>query len=48
MASNAKAISGGVPTDPTNARSASGKERRADAWPKLFEGLERDLRDRML
>jgi len=44
MASNAKAISGGVPTDPTNARAArSGKERRADAWPKLFEGLERDL-----
>ena len=41
MASNAKAISSGVPTDPTNARS--GKERRADAWPKLFEGLERDL-----
>ncbi len=42
MALNAKAISGGVPTDPTNARSGM-ERRRADAWPKLFEGLERDL-----
>ena len=39
MASNAK----GVATGTREATSAmGGKERRADSWPKLFEGLERD------
>merc|ERR1740117_684972 len=39
MASNAK----GVATGTRVATSAmGGKERRADSWPKLFEGLERD------
>ena len=39
MASNAK----GVATGTREATSVmSGKERRADSWPKLFEGLERD------
>ena len=39
MASNAK----GVATGTREATSVmSGKESRADSWPKLFEGLERD------
>ena len=39
MASNAK----GVATGSREATSAmSGKERRADSWPTLFEGLQRD------
>lgn len=41
MASNAKAVSTGAPTEATSAMS--GKERRADTWAKLFEGLERDI-----
>ena len=39
MASNAK----GVATGSREATDVmSGRERRADSWPKLFEGLERD------
>ena len=41
MASNAKAVGAGVQTQATAA--TSGLERRADTWPKLFEGLERDV-----
>lgn len=40
MASNAKAVSTGETTTPTAAMT--GRERRGDTWPKLFEGLERD------
>ena len=39
MQSNAK----GVATGSREATDVmSGRERRADSWPKLFEGLERD------
>ena len=37
--SNAAAVGAGVKTTPTEA--ATGRERRGDTWPKLFEGLER-------
>ena len=41
MASNAKGIA-------TNTKESSGtttgKERRADSWPGLFEGLETDVK----
>lgn len=40
MASNAKGIATGT-KEATDAMS--GKERRADSWPKLFEGLEQDV-----
>ena len=41
MASNAKAVGTGVQTQAT--ALTSGLERRADTWPKLFEGLKRDV-----
>jgi len=41
MASNAKAVGAGVATEVTGYRS--GSERRADTWPKLFEGLAPDV-----
>ena len=41
MASNAKAVSLGEKTQVT--ATATGRERRGDTWPKLFEGLERDV-----
>ena len=41
MASNAKAVGAGIKTQATE--TASGRERRADTWPKLFEGLQRDF-----
>jgi len=37
--SNAAAVGAGVKTTPTE--TATGRERRGDTWPKLFEGLER-------
>ena len=40
MKSNAAAVGAGVKTTPTEA--STGRERRGDTWPKLFEGLERD------
>jgi len=40
MASNAKAVSTGEQT--AGLAALSGRERRGDTWPKLFEGLERD------
>ena len=40
MGSNAKAVSLGEKTEVT--ASVTGLERRADTWPKLFEGLQRD------
>ena len=40
MASNAKGVATG--TREATSVNMSGKERRADSWPKLFEGLERD------
>ena len=40
MGSNAKAVSLGEKTEVTKA--LTGLERRADTWPKLFEGLQRD------
>lgn len=41
MASNAKAVGAGVATEVTAYRS--GSERRADTWPRLFEGLTPDV-----
>ena len=40
MKSNAAAVGAGVKTTPTE--TSTGRERRGDTWPKLFEGLERD------
>merc|ERR1712187_478631 len=40
MQSNAKAVGAGIQTQVTTL--ASGRERRADAWPQLFDGLVRD------
>ena len=40
MKSNAAAVGAGVMTTPTE--TSTGRERRGDTWPKLFEGLERD------
>ena len=40
MKSNAAAVGAGVKTTPTEA--STGRERRGDTWPELFEGLERD------
>ena len=40
MKSNAAAVGAGVKTTPTE--TSTGRERRGDSWPKLFEGLERD------
>ena len=40
MASNAKAVSTGEQT--AGVAALSGRERRGDTWPRLFEGLERD------
>eukprot|EP00966_Prymnesium_polylepis_P226942 5250866-Prymnesium_polylepis.1 len=41
MQSNAKAVGAGIATEATS--FASGLERRADSWPRLFEGLRRDV-----
>ena len=40
MKSNAAAVGAGVKTTPTE--TSTGRERRGDTWPELFEGLERD------
>ena len=41
MASNAKAVGAGIKTQATEV--ASGRERRAESWPNLFKGLQRDV-----
>jgi hypothetical protein len=33
-------VGAGVKTTPTE--TSTGRERRGDTWPELFEGLERD------